>query len=132
VDRSQSLVLDFFLVAWVSQLVILVVAPEVYDQALRLPGRRGAELAFLVAVSGFIGLLAVGCVALALDVLVDPGRVAVRRAPGAGGGVAAHRGPRRRHPTWYVLYQGLLGMAQFGIGLVMVVGYRHAGFWGSS
>jgi hypothetical protein len=31
-----------------------------------------------------------------------------------------------------VLYQGLLGMAQFGIGLVMVVGYRHAGFWGSS
>ena len=35
-------------------------------------------------------------------------------------------------PTWYVLYQGLLGMAQFGIGLVMVVGYRHAGSWGSS
>jgi hypothetical protein len=60
VNRTQSLVLDFFLVAWVSLLVILVVAPEVYDQALRLHGRRGAELAFLVAVSGFIGLLAVG------------------------------------------------------------------------
>jgi hypothetical protein len=25
-------------------------------------------------------------------------------------------------PAWYVLYQGLLGVAQFGIGLTMTVG----------
>jgi hypothetical protein len=28
-------------------------------------------------------------------------------------------------PTWYVQFQGLLGLIQFGIGLAMVVGYRH-------
>jgi hypothetical protein len=62
VNRIQGLVLGFFVVVWVSLLVILVVAPEVYDQALRLPGGRGAELAVLAALSPFIGLLAVGVV----------------------------------------------------------------------
>jgi hypothetical protein len=51
VDRIQALVLGFLLVVWVSLLVILVVAPEVYDQALRLPGGCGAELAFLAALA---------------------------------------------------------------------------------
>jgi hypothetical protein len=31
VNRTQALVLGFFLLVWVSLLVILVVAPEVYD-----------------------------------------------------------------------------------------------------
>jgi hypothetical protein len=30
-------------------------------------------------------------------------------------------------PAWYVLYQGLLGVAQFGIGPTMTVGYRRTG-----
>jgi hypothetical protein len=60
VNRIQGLVVGFFLVVWASLLVILVVAPEVYDQALRLPGGRGAELAVLAALSAFIGVLAVG------------------------------------------------------------------------
>jgi hypothetical protein len=63
VNRTQSLVLGFFLVALVSLLVILVAAPEIYDQALRLPGDRGVtEVAFLAALTGFIALLAVGVV----------------------------------------------------------------------
>lgn len=62
VNRTQGLVLGFFVVVWVSLLVIVVVAPEVDDQALRLPGGRGAELAVLAVLSGFIGLLAVGVV----------------------------------------------------------------------
>ena len=62
VNRIQGLVLGFFVVVWVSLLVILVVAPEVYDQALSLPGGRGVELAVLAALSGFIGVLAVGVV----------------------------------------------------------------------
>lgn len=32
-------------------------------------------------------------------------------------------------PTWYLLFQGLLGVVQFAIGLVMVAGYRRAGVW---
>jgi hypothetical protein len=35
-------------------------------------------------------------------------------------------------PAWYVLYQGLLGVAQFGIGLTMTVGYRRSGLWGGN
>jgi hypothetical protein len=63
VNRTQALVLGFFLVALVSLLVIMVAAPEVYGQALRLPGdRRVAEIAFLAALSGFIAVLGVGVV----------------------------------------------------------------------
>jgi hypothetical protein len=34
-------------------------------------------------------------------------------------------------PTWYVVFQGLLGVIQFAIGLVMVASYRRAGVWGA-
>jgi hypothetical protein len=33
-------------------------------------------------------------------------------------------------PTWYVLFQGLLGVVQFVIGLTMVAVYRRDGIWG--
>ena len=124
--------LGFFLVVWVSLLVILVAAPDVYDQALRLPGGRSAELAVLAALSGLIGLLVVGVVrrwrwtfwlvlvAFLFGVLRVP--VAVLQLTGV---LAVDT------PAWYVLYQGLLGVAQFGIGLVMTVGYRRAGRWGA-
>ena len=62
VNRIQALVLSFFLVVWVSLVAILVAAPEVYDQALRLPpGRhRPVEIAFLTALFAFIALLSIG------------------------------------------------------------------------
>src|SRR4029453_6204510 len=104
VNRTQALVLGFFLVVWVSLLVILVAAPEVYDQALRLPnGHDGAELAVLAALSCLIGLLVVGVVrrwrwtfwlilvAFLFGVLRVP--VAVLQATGT---LAANT------PTWYV------------------------------
>jgi hypothetical protein len=63
VNGTQALVLGFFLVVWVSLLVILVAAPEVFDQALRLPtDHRVVELAVLAGLFSFIGLLAVGVV----------------------------------------------------------------------
>jgi hypothetical protein len=34
-------------------------------------------------------------------------------------------------PTWYLLFQGLLGVLQFALGLAMVAGYRRAGIWGA-
>ncbi len=131
-NRTQALVLGFFLVAWLSLLSILVAAPEVYDQALGLASnRRMAEVAFLVGLSGFIGLLVVGVlrrwrwafwlilVAFLFGVLRVP--VGVLQLTGV---LAANA------PAWYVLFQGLLGVAQFGIGLVMVADYRRSGPWG--
>jgi hypothetical protein len=133
-NRTQVLVLGFFVLAVTSLLVILVAAPEVYDQALRLPsGSRWGEAAFLATLSGFIVLLAVGVirrwrwtfwlilVAFLAGVLRVP--VAILQLTG----VLAASGP-----SWYVVFQGLLGVVQFAIGLVMVAGYRRAGVWGTA
>ena len=62
VNRTQALVLGFFVPVWTGLVAIFAVAPDVYEQALRLPpgGGRSAGLAFLVALSAFMALLGVG------------------------------------------------------------------------
>jgi hypothetical protein len=133
VNRTQALVLGFFGVALGSLLVILVVAPDVYDQALRLPGGSGvAEIAFLAVLAGFLGLLAVGVlrrwrwtfwlvlVAFLAGILRVP--VAILQLTGV---LPADV------PTWYVTFQGVIGLAQVAIGLAMLAGYRRSGVWGS-
>jgi hypothetical protein len=62
INRVQALVLAFLLMAWISLVAILVVAPEVYEQRLRaLPGaQRIVEIVFVVALTAFIVLLSIG------------------------------------------------------------------------
>jgi hypothetical protein len=133
VNRTQALVLGFFVVALASLLVILVAAPDAYDQALRLPDSSGvAEVAFLAVLTGFLGLLAVGVlrrwrwifwfvlVAFLAGVLRVP--VAILQLTGV---LTADV------PTWYVTFQGIIGLAQVAIGLAMLAGYRRGGVWGS-
>jgi hypothetical protein len=133
VNRMQSLVLGFFAVAWMSLVIILVVEPEIYDSAMKLPAGRHLipELAFLGALSAFIALLAVGVlrrwrwtfwlilVAFLFGILRVP--VSVLELSG----VLPPAGP-----TWYVLFQALLGLVQVTIGLLMLAEYRRAGPWG--
>ena len=127
------LVLGFFVVALGSLVVILVVAPEVYDQALRLPDGSGvAEVGFLAVLTGFLGLLTVGVlrrwrwtfwlvlVAFLAGILRVP--VAILQLTGV---LAVDV------PAWYVLFQGLIGLAQVAIGLAMLAGYRRSGVWGA-
>ena len=134
VNRTQALVLSFFAMAVASLVVILAAAPEVYDQALRLPASwpGWALLVFLAALAAFIGLLSVGVwrrwrwifwlilIAFLTGVLRVP--VALLQLTG----VLATDGP-----TWYLVFQGLLGIVQVLIGLAMVAGYRRAGIWGA-
>ena len=133
VNRTQALVLGFLVVALSSLLVILVAAPDVYDQALRLPdGSARAEVTFLVGLTAFIGLLAVGVlrrwrwifwlvlVAFLAGVLRVP--VAVLQLTGVMSADV---------PAWYVAFQGVIGLAQVAIGLAMLAGYRRSGVWGS-
>jgi len=134
VNRMQSLVLGFFVVVWISLVAILVVEPGIYDSAIKPPAGRHplADLAFLGAISAFIALLVVGVlrrwrwtfwlilVAFLFGVLRVPASILELTGvlPPAG-------------PTWYVLFQALLGLVQVTIGLLMVAGYRRSGLWGS-
>ena len=133
VNRTQALVLGFFGVALASLLVILVAAPDVYDHALRLPDGSGvAEVGFLAVLTGFLGLLAFGVlrrwrwtfwlvlVAFLAGILRVP--VAILQLTGV---LAVDV------PAWYVLFQGLIGLAQVAIGLAMLAGYRRSGVWGA-
>jgi len=130
VNRTQALVLGFFLMVLTSLVVILAAAPDIYNQALRLPSNspRWMALTLLAGLGVFIGLLAVGvlrCWRWTFWVILVAFLAGVLRVPVAGlqlTGVLAADGP-----TWYVVFQGLLGVLQFAIGLAMVAGYRRAG-----
>ncbi len=134
VNRTQALVIGFVVVALAAAVVVYAVAPEIYDQALRVsPGhRRWAEAGFLVGLTALIALLSVGVlrrwrwifwlvlVAFLAGALRIP--VAVLQLTGV---MAAST------PRWYVALQGVIGVAQFAIGLAMLAGYRRAGPWGA-
>jgi hypothetical protein len=133
VNRTQALVLAFLLVVLLSVIAIRVAAPTVYDEAFRLPPRdRRFETAFLAGVTAFIVLLATAVIRQwrwTFWLITAAFLAGVFRAPlvtlQLTGFVAADT------PTWYLLFQGFLGLAQFAIGLAMVGGYRRAGVWGA-
>jgi hypothetical protein len=64
INRTQALVLGFFVLAWVALITILVVAPEVYDRALRQApaSQPTAEIVFAAGLSGLIAVVCVGVV----------------------------------------------------------------------
>jgi hypothetical protein len=105
------------------------------NRQLELPHRRltqRAGTAFLLALIAFIALLAVGVLrrwrwlfwlillAFLAGVLRVP--VAVLQLTGV---LSANV------PSWYVVFQGLIGLAQLAIGLLMLAGYRRSGVWGA-
>lgn len=134
INRTQALVLGFFLAAWVSLVGILIAAPDIFAGALKLAAgdTRPAELAFLVAISSFIGLLGVGVVRrwrwmfwlVLVAFLAGLLRVPASLLELMGLLPASE-------PTWYVLMQAAIGLVQFAIGLAMLSGFRRAGVWGA-
>jgi hypothetical protein len=131
VNRTQALVLGFFALVWATLVVLFAVAPEVYYRAMKLSS-SGVGLLFLVGVSAFIAVLGVGVLrrwrwlfwliafAFLFGVLRVPATFLTLE------GVLPADGP-----TWYVVYQGFLGVVQFAIALLMLVGYRRGGTWGA-
>ena len=134
INRVQALVLGFLLMAWISLVVILVAAPEVYERRLRsLPGAQHVvEIVFVGALTAFIVLLSIGVlrrwrwmfwlilIAFLFGVLRIP--VAVLQISGQ---------MRPDGPLWYVILQGIIGLVQVLIALAMILGYRRSGVWGS-
>jgi hypothetical protein len=131
INRTQALVLGFFVLVWASLVVLFAVAPEVYYRALKLSW-AGAGLLFLVGISAFIALLGVGVLRRwrwAFWLIAFAFLFGVLRIPAS---VLTLEGVLPADvPTWYVLYQALLGLVQFAIGLLMLIGYRRAGTWGA-
>jgi hypothetical protein len=134
INRVQALVLAFLLLAWISLVVILVAAPEVYERRLRsLPGaQRVVEIVFVGALTTFIVLLSIGVlfrwrwafwlilIAFLFGVLRIP--VAILQLSGQ---------MTLDGPPWYVILQGVIGVVQVLIALAMILAYRRSGVWGS-
>ena len=125
--------LGFVVAAWIALLAILALAPDIYAQALKPLGQtRAVQTSFFVVLTVFIALLAVGVLRrwrwmfwlIAVAFLAGPLRTLasilelVRIVPTGG-------------PGWYVVFQGVIGLVQLGIGLALVRGYRRAGAWGA-
>jgi len=134
VNRPQGLVLGFFLLAWGVVVALFAAAPAVFAQALRLPpGAGAAAVGFLAALSAFLVLLGVGVVRrwrwtfwlVLVAFLAGALRVPVAALELAGVLPAAA-------PGWYVALQGVLGVGQLAVGLVLLAGYRRAGIWGAA
>jgi hypothetical protein len=120
VNRTQALVLGFFLMAVASLAVIRVAAPDVYDQALRLPPSwpRWAGTVFLLALTALIALLAVGVLRRwrwAFWLILLAFLAGVLRVPVAI--LQLTHVLSTNVPSWYVVFQGLIGLAQLAIGL---------------
>ncbi len=131
-NRTQALVLALLALAWASLVAIVLVAPELYDQALRLLAgeHKKAELAFLAVISALVGLLGIGTIRRwrwTFWLIMVAFLFGVLRVPASGlemAGVLPATGP-----SWYVLFHAVLGLVQFGIGLAMLTSYRRAGVW---
>jgi hypothetical protein len=137
VNRTKALPLTLFAAYWVAIIVILVAARPVYDallaQAVRLSGDpRPAEIATLLALTTLLALLSTGVVRgwrwtfwlIVVVFLVDVVRAPISALQVAG--ITPLQGP-----IWYVAFQGIVGLVQFGIALAMLAGYRKAGVWGN-
>jgi len=133
INRVQALVLGFLVMAWISVVAILVAAPEVYEQRLRsLPGaQRIVEIVFVIALTAFIVLLSIGVLRRwrwTFWLILIAFLFGVLRIPVAVLQLSGQMTPDG--PVWYVILQGVLGLAQVLIAGVMVLGYRRSGVWG--
>lgn len=110
------------------------VSPQVYRPGLaRAPGSlRVAEMVFVVALSGLIGVISAGVVRrwrwlfwlILVVFLLGVLRVPVTVLELSGQMPASG-------PAWYIAVQGVAAVVQFAIALLMFAGYRRSGVWGA-
>jgi hypothetical protein len=134
INRTQWLVLAFFLAVWVAVITILVAWPQVYRPGLaRTPGSlRVAEIVFVVALSGLICVISAGVVRRwrwMFWVILVIFLLGVLRVPVALLELSGHMAASG--PAWYIAVQGVASVVQFAIALLMLVGYRRSGVWGA-
>jgi len=133
INRTQWLVLAFFVAVWVTVITILAVSPQIYRPGLvQAPGSlRVAEIVFVVVLSGLICVISAGVVRRwrwLFWVILVIFMLGVLRVPVTvlelSGQMAASS------PAWYIAMQGVAAVVQFAIALLMLAGYRRSGVWG--
>jgi nitrate reductase NapE component len=136
-NRTKALVLALFAGYWITVVVILVAARDVYDgllpQTLRPSGdQRPAEIYTLLVLTVLFAVLSTGVIRgwrwtfwLILVVFLA-GLLRVPTSALQLAGIMSNQGP-----AWYVVLQAVVGLIQFVIALAMLAGYRKSGVWGS-
>jgi hypothetical protein len=132
-NRTQLMVVGFFVLVCIALVAILVLSPEVYIEFLRTVGgdSLAIEASFLIALSALIALLMVGVFRRwrwTFWLLLIAFFFGVLRLPASAlqlAGMIPASGP-----TWYEVLQGVIGAVQFLIAIAMFAGYRKAGVWG--
>jgi hypothetical protein len=134
INRTQALVLGFVAVSVAVLVLILLVAPELYDAQLAPIGLAGNEelrIGFFLAIAALIAILAAGTLKRwrwAFWLILIAFAAGVVRAPVFGlqliGLIPLDV------PLWYAALQAAIGLAQLGIALAMWAGYRRGGPWG--
>lgn len=119
------------ILVWASLVVMVVAAPELAAQVLRLPGGGWpAEDVFMVVLSGFLVVLDNGILRRwrwMFWLILAAFPAGLLRVPVGLLQIAGVFTPEG--PTWYVAFQMVIGMIQFAIGLEMLGGYGRGGAW---
>ncbi len=133
VNWMQALVIGFFVTAWAALVVMVTVSPGVREVVVgRMPG-SGAPMVigFLVGLGCFLALMTVGVLRRwrwVFWLVVVAFAAGAARVPIAWLQLTDRMAPEG--PDWYVATQGVIGVVQVVIAVVMLVGYRRTGIWG--
>jgi hypothetical protein len=134
INRTQALVLGFVTVSLAVLVLILVLAPELYDAQLAPIGLAGNEelrIAFFVAIATLIALLGAGTVRRwrwTFWLILIAFAAGVLRIPLFG--LQLFGLIPLEVPLWYAGLQAAIGLAQLAIAWAMWIGYRRGGPWG--
>jgi hypothetical protein len=132
VNRVKAMALALFGLYWLAVVLILVADRQILDQVGGLPSHQlSADVAAVLVLTVLLTLLSAGVVRgwrwtfwLILIVFV----AGIRTVPIAALELTGRLS--RQGPTWYVLFTAVVGLAQFGIALAMLAGWRKSGIWG--
>lgn len=135
IKRTQALVLWFFAVSWVTLATALVLSPSVREAELRRTPGSGtpAALALLVVLLGLLTVLGIGVVRRwrwLFWLLMLAFAFGLARVPVAVLELSGRLSPEG--PDWYVVLQGVSGVLQVALALVMFADHRRAGAWGAA
>jgi hypothetical protein len=133
INRSQGLVLGFLAATVLALLAIFAYAPFVYTGVLdtALGQTPAGEIAFLTALLVFIGFVGFGVVRRwrwMFWLIVIAFLAGFLRVPASA--LELMRVVPIQGPSWYIAFQGVVGVIQVGIAVALLIGYRKAGVWG--